>query len=147
MPFHEVHRILLRKVGLRILTDKDKKRERATTLNRQFAQLVNGLFYDHFQVELNRKIQGELKKIALKDELSELNEVEDIDDSDKIVINKPKIKQRIAGDSITSLSLTQTALLFNLLRKEKVILRMRVISLKKISIKLFKYLLAIANKT
>jgi hypothetical protein len=69
MPFHEVHRILLRKVGLRILTDKDKKRERATTLNRQFAQLVNGLFYDHFQVELNRKIQGELKKIALKDEI------------------------------------------------------------------------------
>lgn len=60
MPYKQAYRILLKKMGLRILTDKDKKKENIT-LNRQVSQLINGLFYDHFQVELNRKIQIELK--------------------------------------------------------------------------------------
>jgi hypothetical protein len=127
MPFQEAYRILLGKVGLKILTEKEKKKGN-TTLNRQVLGLIKGLFYDHFQVELNRKIQNELKKYLPKSDY-ELAVVVDEEQQQeeqsgrKIDIFLPKIKERRGNDTITSLSLTQTAIFFNMLRQEKVIFK------------------------
>jgi hypothetical protein len=127
MPFQEAYRILLGKIGLKILTEKEKKKEN-TTLNRQVLGLIKGLFYDHFQVELNRKIQNELKKYLPKSDY-ELAVVVDEEEQQveqsgiKIDIFLPKIKERRGNDTFTSLSLTQTAVFFNMLRQEKVIFK------------------------
>lgn len=126
-PFQEAYRILLGKIGLKILTEKDKKREN-TTLNRQVVGLIKDLFYDHFQVELNRKIQNELKKYLPKSdyELAVMvdEEEQQVEQSGrKIDIRLPKIKERRGNYTITSLTLTQTAVFFNMLRQEKVIFK------------------------
>ncbi len=128
MSFSEAYRILLKKIGLEILTPKDiQKKSGGIALNRQYLQLIRDLLYDHFQVELNKKIQDELLSYSSKERqhLSKNNEEEQEDDdgNNKIVANAPKIKQRLANDGITSLSLVQTGLLFNLLRNEKVIFK------------------------
>lgn len=53
----------------------------------------------------------------------ELNKESLPDNAKKIMVGLPKIKERKGNDSITSLSVNQTALLFNLLRKQNVIFK------------------------
>lgn len=58
-----------------------------------------------------------------KQNITEPTNIEEQESGRKIDIYLPKIKQRIANDGITSLSLNQTAYLFNMLRNEKIIFK------------------------
>ena len=67
---------------------------------------------------------GILNNIVEVPEINSENEPSiEIELGRKIDIQLPKIKQRLANDGITSLSLNQTALFFNMLRNEKIIFK------------------------
>lgn len=122
VPFREAYREILRRLNIRILTEKDKK-SKPTTINRQLKEFANRLFYDHFQVELNKLLQNELKQYFEVSEYQLVNIIQELDDPSarKISIALPKV-ERSAKDKITALTSDQTTYLFSLLRQKGVIL-------------------------
>ncbi len=99
VPFREAYREILRRLNIRILTEKDKK-SKPTTINRQFKEFANRLFYDHFQVEMNKVLQEELKKFLDPSEFKIKKELFQELDSDKYVIIPIKIKGVKKGKEI-----------------------------------------------
>ncbi|WP_026997238.1 hypothetical protein [Flectobacillus major] len=88
-------------------------------------KIVSDIFSIYYAIKLNHILRQEYLKLIPQSEYQLIGATQDEDEKDgkKVEIVLPKIKERIAGDNITSLSLTQTALLFNLLRKERVIFK------------------------
>lgn len=123
LPFTQAYREILRRLNIRLLTEKDKK-IKPTTINRQLKEFVNRLFYDHFQVELNKLLQKELKQYFEVSDYQLADIVEESKNSSdrKISAVLPKVK-RSANDGITTLALDQTTYLFSLLREQGIILK------------------------
>jgi hypothetical protein len=109
-PFKEAYKTILHRLGARPIPEKDKK-NKGNTLNQQFLEIANSVFYDHFQVKLNGRIQDELKKYLEPSEYQTKDEKEEgqLSPLSKII--------RVANDSQTSLSQTQTAFLFAIFQK------------------------------
>lgn len=80
--------------------------------------LIDALRFSHQKSHFNRLLA--YKKSIVIDESESENLAPDIK---KIEAQLPKLKQRMANDGITSLSLTQTALFFNMLREHKIIFK------------------------
>ncbi len=87
--------------------------------------IISDIFSIYYASKLNVYLREEYKKlIPTKDYqlIGNINEDENISGR-KIEILLPKIKQRLANDGITSLSIAQTAMLFNMLRGERIIFK------------------------
>lgn len=69
LPFKNVYKEILRKFNLQLIIEGNKKLK-PITINRQLIDFVNRIFYDHFQVELNTKLQVELRAFLDPSELN-----------------------------------------------------------------------------
>ena len=61
LPFKEAYRNIFKKLNLQLVVEESKKLK-PITINRQLVDFANRLFYDHFQVQLNKKLQEELER-------------------------------------------------------------------------------------
>ena len=61
LPFKEAYRNIFKKLNLQLVVEESKKLK-PITINRQLVDFANRLFYDHFQVQLNKKLQEELEQ-------------------------------------------------------------------------------------
>lgn len=87
--------------------------------------IISDIFSIHYAIKLNIYLRKEYQKLLPKNEyqLVEVVEEQNQQEGKKTEIGFPKIKQRIANDGITSLSVNQTALFFNMLREKKIIFK------------------------
>lgn len=120
VPFREAYREILRRLNIRILTEKDKK-SKPTTINRQLKEFANRLFYDHFQVQLNKVLQEELKRLLDPNEYKIKTTLSAEIDSDKIITIPIKIKGVNQGKEI-DLGQDHYAILTHYFQKARVFL-------------------------
>ncbi len=87
--------------------------------------VVSDIFSIYYDSKLNLYLREEYKKlISPKDyQLVEIIDEEENTSGKKIEILLPKLNKRLANDGITSLTCVQTAILFNMLRSEKIIFK------------------------
>ena len=88
--------------------------------------IVSDVFSMFYASKVNVYLREEYQKLIPKSDYQLAEIVEEIKEEQsgrKIDIFLPKIKERRGNDTFTSLSLTQTAVFFNMLRQEKVIFK------------------------
>ena len=91
MPAKEAYKMILKIFKLKPLSEEDKENKK-TTINKQLIEITQNLFYDHFQVGLNEKLQEELKRLLDPTEYESKTNLSKKEESDKYLTIPVKVK-------------------------------------------------------